>query len=135
MFQLSKALGVSALRACQSPAAACYQTVIMEVFDTPQSGADERGYRRSIAAAYDGGQWVFRQSSTPYAFEDLSKFEARLKRDRFTPQMLSLYLENLGIPKLTDDTLQSDGMSKSFMLARADHEHLPSYSLEDAKAL
>ncbi|MDA8585235.1 hypothetical protein N9L47_03095 [Rhodobacteraceae bacterium] len=135
MFQLSKALYVPALRVCQSPAAARYQAVIMEVYDTPQSGADERGYRRSIAAANDGGQWVFEQSGSPYPFEDLSKYEARLKRDRFTPEMLSFYLENLGIPKFTDGTLQPDGISKSFVLAKAEHGHLPSYSLCEAKAL
>ncbi len=135
MIQLSKALGVSALRVCQSPSSARYQSVILEVYDTPQSGANERGYRRSIAAVNDGGRWVFEQSGSPFAFEDLSKYKARLKRDRFTPKMLSFCLENLGVPALTDDTLQPNGAARSIVFARKAHEHLPSYSLEEAKAL
>ena len=135
MLQLSKALGVSALRVCQSPSSARYQSVILEVYDTPQSGANERGYRRSIAAVNDGGRWVFEQSGSPFAFEDLSRYKARLKRDRFTPKMLSFYLENLGVPAFTDDTLQTNAAARSVVFARKAHEHLPSYSLEEAKGL
>lgn len=135
MLQLSKALGATALRACESPAGARYPGVILEVYDTPQAGGSEDGYRRSIAAANDGGRWVFHQSGAPFAFEDLARYEARKKRDRFTGDMLWSYLENLGIPRLTDEMLQPGGTCRGVLLARPTHAHLPQYTLEEARAL
>lgn len=135
MMQLSRALGVTALRACATPAGARFPAVMLEVYDTPQAGATEDGYRRSIAAANDGGNWVFDQSGTPFAFEDVARYGARIKRDRFTPDMLANYLGRLGIPRLTDATLQPDGRCRAVLLARPAHGHLPQYSLQEAKAL
>ena len=135
MVQLSKALDVMCLRACFSPVTAIYPSVILEVFDTPEAGGDKYGNRRSIAASNDGGRWAFEQSGIPYAFEDISKFDARRKRDRFTRETLASYLENLGIPRLTDDTLQQNRIGRGFLLARSNCDHLPRYSLEEAKSL
>ena len=135
MLQLSKALGVTALRASVSPTKALYPGVILEVFDTPEASGNKYGYRRSIAAANDGGRWVFEQSGTPYEFEDTLKYSARRKRDRFTPSMLQYYLECLGVPPLSDDTLQPNGDCNGQLIARPTHDHLPRYSLEEAKNL
>lgn len=135
MCQLSNALGVTALRACVSPRTALYPAVILEVFDTAQAGGDPNGRRRSIAAVNDGGRWVFEQSGTPFAFEDISMYAARRKRDRFTPDMLAFYLKNLGIPALSDEVLQPNGTCRGVLFSRPTHGHLPSYSLGDAKAL
>jgi hypothetical protein len=135
MSKLSRALGVTALRACVTPKTARYQGVILEVYDTADAGGDAYGYRRSIAAVNDGGRWVFHQSGTPYAFEDISRYAERRKRDRFTSDMLAAYLRNLGIPELRDETLQPDGRCRGFLLARPTHAHLRSYSLAEAKAL
>lgn len=135
MFQLSKELGVTALRACTTPKNALYQGTILEVYDTPQAGGDTNGYRRSIAAVNDGGRWVFEQSGTPFSFEEIERYSDRRKRDRFTPDMLWSYLNCLGIPCLTDDTLQPMGTCKGFLLSRSTHEHLPSYTLDEAKIL
>lgn len=135
MLQLSKALGVTALRACVTPTTAPYPGVILEVYDTPQAGGNEYGYRRSIAAANDGGRWVFEQTGAAYSFEDISKYGARKKCDRFTPDMLVSYLESFGIPRISDETLQSDGNCRGLLLARPAHDHLPRYSLDEAKAL
>jgi hypothetical protein len=66
MSQLSRALGVTALRACVTPAGARYQGVILEVYDTPPARGSKYGYRRSIAAVNDGGRWVFEQSGIPF---------------------------------------------------------------------
>jgi hypothetical protein len=109
--------------------------VILEVYDTADAGGDAYGYRRSIAAVNDGGRWVFHQSGTPYAFEDISRYDERRKRDRFTSDMIAAYLRNLGIPELQDETLQPNGRCRGFLLARPTHAHLPSYSLAEAKAL
>jgi len=135
MHRLSGALGVTALRACVTRTGAVFPAVILEVYDTPQAGGDEHGYRRSIAAANDGGRWVFQQSGAPFAFEDTARYSVRRKRDRFTPDMLHTYLECLGIPRLSDTALQSDGLSRALLSTRPDHHHLPQYSLEEAKAL
>jgi hypothetical protein len=135
MYQLSRALGVTALRACATRAGAKYAAVILEVYDTPQAGGNKYGRRRSIAAANDGGRWVFEQSGEPFDFEDTACYGARKKADRFTREMLLSYLDALGAPRLTDETLQPGGQCKGALLKRPDHAHLPKYSLEEAKAL
>jgi hypothetical protein len=135
MSKLSRALGVTALRACVTPASALYQGVILEVYDRPDAGADEYGYRRSIAALNDGGRWVFTQSGTPFDFEDSTQYGARRKRDRFTPDMLFSYLKALGIPGLSDETLQPNGRCSGMLLSHHRLSSTPHYSLEEAKAL
>lgn len=135
MFQLSKALGITALRARRSPDSARYPAVILEVYDTPAAGGDSYGYRRSIAAANDGGRWTFHQSGAPFAFEQIARYEARRKRDRFTPEMLGFYVEQMGIPALSDEVLQPSGTCQAWLISRPDHTHLPRYTLAEAKAL
>jgi hypothetical protein len=135
MSKLSRALGVTALRACVTPASALYQGVILEVYDRPEAGGDQYGYRRSIAALNDGGRWTFTQSGTPFAFEDTTQYDARRKRDRFTSDMLFSYLESLGIPHLSDETLQPNGRCNGILLSHPQHSRIPQYSLEEAKAL
>lgn len=88
MLQLSKALGVTGLRICLTPDVLLYQGVILEIYDRPEAGGDKYGYRRRIAAANDGGKWVFQQSGIPYSFEEVAKYDERRKRDRFTLKCL-----------------------------------------------
>ncbi|MEP7764389.1 hypothetical protein [Sanguibacter sp. 25GB23B1] len=57
---------------------------------------------RSIAAAHDGGRWVFETSGTPYDFEDLTAYRHRLKKRRFTSEMLYDYLRRLSVPVDTE---------------------------------
>jgi hypothetical protein len=135
MSQLSRTLGVTALRACVKPDHALYAGVILEVYDTPLAGGNEYGYRRSIAAVNDGGRWVFEESGLPYDFEKTARYAARRKRDRFTAEALFGILGNLGILKLTDETLQPGGRSRGFLISRPPHAHVPSYSLAEAKTL
>jgi len=66
-------------------------------------GPDGKGIR-SIYAANDGGTWKFGESGTPFAFEELEKYNSRRIRDRFTGEMLSSYLNNLGITEAFDET-------------------------------
>lgn len=135
MSQLSRALGVTALRACVTPAGARYQGVILEVYDVPQAGGNTYGYRRSIAAVNDGGRWVFEQSGPPFAFEDTARYAASRKRDRFTADMLLSYLDRLGIPRLSDETLQPNGGCRGLLLEGPPLDGFPQYTLEEAKAL
>lgn len=53
---------------------------------------------RSIAAANDGGRWVFQTHGEPYPFEDLTAYQRRRKTDRFTSSMLYDYLRALDVP-------------------------------------
>lgn len=135
MLQLSRAIGVTALRACATPASARYQAVILEVYNAPHAGGTKFGRRRTIAAANDGGRWVFEQSGAPFAFEDTARYDARKKRDRFTCDMLFSYLESLGVPRPSDDVLQSDGHCRGLLLSRTIRDNRLKYSLDEAKAL
>lgn len=103
MRQLSKALGVCAMRICISPASSTFPSVIWEVYDTQKNGANAYGYRRSIACANDGGRWVFEARGDPFPFEELDRYTARKIRDRFPEALLWKYLRKLDIPHISDN--------------------------------
>jgi hypothetical protein len=52
---------------------------------------------RSIAAANDGGSWVFHTSGEIQPFEQVEKYRAPRISDRFTPEMLESYCRAMGI--------------------------------------
>jgi hypothetical protein len=54
-------------------------------------------YVRSISLINDGGTWDFSQGGTPFPFEDVSRYSARRKKERFTFAMLERYLAKLGL--------------------------------------
>ena len=95
---LSKDLGVLAMRVCSTPSTAQYPANIWEVF-APEGlgGTPPLGYRRSIAAANDGGYWVFSQFGEAFPFEDLGAYSARRKRDRFSRELFTAYLSEFGL--------------------------------------
>lgn len=129
MKQLSQTLQITAMRVCVSPGNATYPAGIWEVIDTPQAGGDKWGYRRSIAAANDGGAWVFETSGEPFPFEHVTRYAARRKRDRFTREMLVGYLAEFGIPSITDKEFQIGNTCKGGILAQPAHKDFPVYSL------
>lgn len=53
---------------------------------------------RSIAAANDGGRWVFETSGEPLPFERMVEYDRRRKTDRFTSGLLYEYLRQLHVP-------------------------------------
>lgn len=134
MLQLSKVLGACAMRICKTPVEATYQAVIWEVYDTAKSGGDKFGYRRSIAAANDGGSWVFEQSGAPFPFEDLERYTAPRKRDRFTEELLCEYLREMGIPQISDNDFETGDACKGGILARPPIEGARHFSLEETIA-
>lgn len=73
-----------------------YPARILEVFGP--DGEPPLLSRRSIAAANDGGKWVFETTGEPYPFERVEEYEQRRKADRFTCRMLYDYLRELGVP-------------------------------------
>jgi hypothetical protein len=54
---------------------------------------------RTIAAADDGGRWVFETSGNPLPVEASFNYAARRKRDRFTTDNLHTLLSGLGIDR------------------------------------
>jgi hypothetical protein len=58
---------------------------------------DFLNYIRSIAAANDGGRWVFQAAGEVQSFEQTDRYLAPRKKDRFTPEMLESYCRALGI--------------------------------------
>jgi hypothetical protein len=52
---------------------------------------------RSIAAANDGGSWVFYATGDVQSFEQTECYLAPRVRDRFTPDILRSYCRALGI--------------------------------------
>jgi hypothetical protein len=74
-----------------------YPATILEVYDPAATGHPLRA-RRTISAADDGGTWRFDQSGEPFPFEDEQAYTRPLIGDRFTPELLERYLEQLGIP-------------------------------------
>lgn len=96
----ARELGVVALRATSTgPSTHGFHGTILEVFD-PEA-EDQLRCRRSIAAADDGGRWIFEQFGSPFEFERVSAYSLRRVRDRFTAEMLSDYLSALGVPAIS----------------------------------
>ena len=122
------------MRVCSTNAQTHYPAVIWEVYDRPEAGGDENGYRRSLAAANDGGRWVFEQSGTPYSFEELDAYAAPRKKNRFTDEMLHRYLNELGIPPLNDSGFSGCEEANNILLMRPAHDNSAVMTLEEVLA-
>jgi hypothetical protein len=68
---------------------------MLEVYGPEKT--DFLNYIRSIAVAYDGDRWVFDQAGTPFPFEDITRYTSRNIKERFDTELLSHYLEHLGV--------------------------------------
>jgi hypothetical protein len=85
-----------------------YGAVMLEMYG-PQLNARHNNTVRALAAANDGGRWVFHQSGEPFPFEKLEQYEERKVRDRFTFEMLKDYLHHLGLSPFEEDFYLPDG--------------------------
>lgn len=94
--QAARELGCMAIRVACIDDSATYPARILEVYGP--FGDPPLALVRSIAAAKDGGRWVFETSGKPFAFEDLSAYQSRMKSHRLTATMLEEYLRALGVP-------------------------------------
>jgi hypothetical protein len=79
-----------------------YGSVMLGVYGPEQPGKISNTVR-ALAAANDGGRWVFEQSGEPFPFEQVEQYQARRVRDRFTFEMLKDYLRNLGLAPFEED--------------------------------
>lgn len=134
MMQSARALGVTAMRICITPAKTTWPGVIWEVYESEENGGNAICSRRSIAAANDGGRWVFETSGEPFPFEDLERYTAKRKRDRFPADLLWSYLGEMGIPRIADGHFLFEGSCRGGMIARPDAEGFLHLTLEEAIA-
>lgn len=136
MSYLATRMGVLAMRVCCTPDRAKYPATIWEVY-APESlgGCPPLGYRRSLAAANDGGHWVFDDSGERYPFEQIERYAERRKRDRFTREMLRDYLRHFGAELFTDDFLRVDAATPAVRLQQVTNvRHTPEFTLEQVVA-
>jgi len=119
MSSLAMELGVIAMRVCSTPSTQRFPATIWEVY-APEAlgGSPPLGYRRSIAAANDGGRWVFEQSGEPFPFEDLSAYQAKRKRDRFNRELLQSYLREFQLDPFNESFYAISRSSPALLLAR-----------------
>lgn len=124
--RMAAARGCTGLRVVRSRTA-----TIFEAYESPERGGNILNSRRSICAAREGG-WEFRSSGEPYAFEDLSRYEAKRVRDRFTPEHLDDLLAGLGAPL---SPLPEDQKLDAILFAReAKASHLARWSYAEVQA-
>ncbi|KFE62361.1 hypothetical protein DB31_4071 [Hyalangium minutum] len=79
-----------------------YGAVMLSVYGPEQPGKISNTVR-ALAAANDGGRWVFEQSGEPFPFEQVEQYQARRVRDRFSFEMLKDYLRHLGLSPFEED--------------------------------
>lgn len=136
MSYLAVRMGVIAMRVCSTAETAKYPANVWEVY-APETlgGAPPLGYRRSIAAANDGGRWVFHESGERFPFEQVGRYEERRKRARFTRDMLQDYLRTFSIEAFSDEFLRVDAASPAVLLQQSTKVwHTPEYTLEEVVA-
>jgi hypothetical protein len=74
---------------------------------------DRLGFVRTIAAGiYDSGRWEFEAQGPIQPWEEPEHYDARLKRDRFTRELLLRYLGQLGI-EADEPSFYRDGLRAS----------------------
>jgi hypothetical protein len=74
---------------------ATYGAVLFSLFAPDKT--EFLNFERAIAAANDGGRWVFRQSGKMQPFERPECYQAKKISDRFTDEMLEDYCSALGV--------------------------------------
>jgi len=111
-----------------------YGSVMLGVYGPEQLGKISNTVR-ALAAANDGGRWVFEQSGEPFPFEQVEQYQARRVRDRFTFEMLKDYLRHLGLAPFEEDFYMPPGscawlIQKTGPFTTVGRE----YTLEEARA-
>lgn len=136
MSHLAQDLGVLSMRVCSTPENSQFPATIWEVY-APHSlgGVPPLGYRRSLAAAKDGGKWVFEEAGERFPFELSDRYQAPLKRDRFTSEMLRDYLKEFGVRLFADDFMLVDQMTPAVRLQQITNVwHSPEFTLKEVVA-
>ena len=67
-------------------------------------------YARSVGVGQDGNRWTFEQQGDPLPFEDVSAYQKRRVKDRFTEDMLVDYAANLGLYPMDEQFYSQQGV-------------------------
>ena len=136
MSYLAEKMNVLAMRVCCTHENAQYPATMWEVYaPVSRGGIPPLGYRRSIAAANDGGRWIFEESGERYPFELPERYSLARKRDRFTTEMLGDYLKEFGVELFSDDYLCVDVATPAIRLQQRTMVHqTPEFTLEEVVA-
>ncbi len=136
MNYLARAMGVLAMRVCATFEGAAYPATVWEVYASEALGGEMPvGFRRSIAAANDGGTWTFFETGDRFPFEQVDRYTERRKRDRFTREMLRNYLREFGVELFADDFLTVSETSPAVRLQQITNVwHTREYTLEEVHA-
>jgi hypothetical protein len=70
---------------------------------------DPPSVRRTISCSRDYNNWEFSMEGEPFGFEEVAAYTRRVKRERFTPEMLERYLLALGVPPLNATNIDFPG--------------------------
>jgi hypothetical protein len=139
MSVMARRLGIRCLRVVAVPHTlrgdrGRYGAVMLEVYGPEQPGKISNTVR-ALAAANDGGRWVFDQSGEPFPFEQVERYQARRVRDRFTFEMLKDYLRHLGLAPFEEDFYLPPG-SCAWLIQKTGPfgTLLQEYTLEEARA-
>ena len=88
---------------------------------------------RAIAAANDGGRWVFHSSGTLQPFEEPERYTAGRIADRFTAEMLEEYCAALGVRYVDPDFYGPNGLLLEVRHPLATGARLISMTLAEAQ--
>jgi hypothetical protein len=139
MSVMARRLGIRCLRVVAVPHTlrgdrGRYGAVMLEVYGPEQPGKISNTVR-ALAAANDGGRWVFDQSGEPFPFEQVERYQARRVRDRFTFEMLKDYLRHLGLAPFEEDFYLPPGACAWLIQKTGPFGTLlQEYTLEEARA-
>lgn len=134
MPPLAAEMDCRAMRICCSPPGARHRAVIWEVYDPAATRGQASPLRRSIAAANDGGRWVFEQFGAPYPFERPERYAAPRKRDRFDRDLLLEYLAAVGIGAIGDAMFEAGDDLEGELMSHPPWKGAKSYGLEEVCA-
>lgn len=136
MSMLAARMGVLSMRVCATPPSATWAATIWEVYAPENRGGQPPlNYRRSIAAANDGGKWVFEQSGDPFDFEKTELYTRRRKRERFNRQVLCEYLEKFALRPFNDSFYCVNSVSPAAHLHQVEPViTMPEFTLEQVVA-
>src|ERR1044071_4333261 len=93
-----------------------YGGLVLEVYGPERTHF--LNYVRSISLVNDGANWDFSQHGTPFPFEDVSRYSARRKRDRFTFEMLERYLSEQGLSPFEEEFYLPDSAGAAQLVER-----------------
>lgn len=93
-----------------------------------------QNYVRTVTAMNDGGRWIFEESGEPFPFEQVERYTERIKRKRFTFEMLRDYAAALGVKAFDEEFYLPDGVATLVGKVGPKYPNMREYSLEEARA-